>query len=99
MNVKDMEVTCKKVVDVMRFPSTIDFNTHSVRLDRNSAFEIAIALTELHSRRCRQIGECGDMSVANSLARELRNITGAYNDINRITSHFDSIDPDPINIS
>ena len=70
----------------------------TVPLDREAAYSIAIALTELHSRRCNQVMMCGDMQESTEAAFAIIEISRAYNEINLICADIDNIQPEPINV-
>lgn len=75
-----------------------NIGSHPVPLDREAAYAIAIALTELHSRRCNQVMMCGDMQESTEAAYALIAISRAYNETNRICAEIDGIKPEPINV-
>ncbi len=67
-----------------------------VPLDREAAYSIAIALTELHSRRCNQAMMCGDMQESTEVAFAMIEISRTYNEVNFICSRIDGIPSEPI---
>lgn len=72
--------------------------SHLVPLDREAAYAIAIAMSEMHSRRCQQIWMCGDMEESTEAASSLVEIAKAFNEINYICADIDGIQPVPINL-
>lgn len=46
----------------------------NIELDEKAAFDLQILLSELHGRRCQQVGECGDMEYATAFASNLQEI-------------------------
>lgn len=63
-----------------------------VALDRQAAYDILTALSELHGRACSEIGTCGDMELANELASRLFGITHAYNHVEKAAAYIDGRD-------
>lgn len=65
-----------------------------VPLDRQAAYDIAIALTELYNRCCNQVTD--DMQESTEAAYAMIEIAQAYNEINLICADIDDIEPEPI---
>ena len=63
-----------------------------VELDREATYDILTTLSELHGRRCAEIGKCHDMEEANALAVSLTPLTIAYNAAERVAAVIDDRD-------
>lgn len=70
-----------------------------VALDRDSIYTLLSTLSEQHGRICAEIGDCGDMEVANKRAVQLHQLTRAYNVVERTAAELDNREAKLINDS
>lgn len=69
-----------------------------ISLDRTAVYEMMVTLSELHGRRCRDIGDCADMELANMLAGQLSTITQAHNELEQIAASIDNRDANLLDV-
>lgn len=60
--------------------------------DRQFAYDMLTAISELHGRLCTKIGECGDMEEATKIAARLENLCHLYNDAEALAATIDNRD-------
>ncbi len=80
----DLDVGSNKLNDALLHIAGVP-----VKLDQSAAYDILIAISQLHSRCCDEIGNCGDMHLSNVLAKSLVPITVAYNHIEDVVAFID----------
>ena len=70
-----------------------------VALDRDGLYTLLSTLSETHGKLCTEIGNCGDMEVANTLSTKLHSLTRAYNIVETVTADLDGREKKLINDS
>lgn len=73
---------------------TLDINICgvSVPMDRDAIYTLLATLSETHGKLCNEIGNCGDMEVANNRAGQLQDLTRAYNNVEKVAAAMDQRD-------
>lgn len=67
-------------------------------VDRQFAYDILTAISELHGRLCTKIGDCGDMEEATKIAARLENLCHLYNDAEGLAATIDNRDRRPLEV-